>query len=144
MPAHQADAVVVPACGPDDLLVEVSWERDGTGLRGRVVAENVSDRACHLANKPEVTPLGPDGTPLPARTLITLELRSPGYVTLQPGQRAAAPVWWASWCGQHASDRARVDWPGGSTVAQVRGPAQPECVQNRPANLSSSWFDLIE
>lgn len=63
---------------------------------------------------------------------------------LQPGQRVAARVWWASWCGQHASDRARVDWSGGSTVAQVHGPAQPECVQSRPANLSSSWFDLIE
>lgn len=46
MPGHQADDPVMPACGPDDLVVEVSWERDGTGLRGRVTAENVSDRAC--------------------------------------------------------------------------------------------------
>src|ERR1700721_1408242 len=144
MPAHQADDAVVPACGPDDLVVEVSWERDGTGLRGRLVAANVSDRACKLAGKPDVTPLGADGTPLPARTVMTLELRNPGYVILQPGQRAVAPVWWASWCGQHASDRAQVGWPRGSAVPQVSGPGQPECVQSRPTNLSSSWFDLIE
>src|SRR6202021_1640419 len=127
MPAHQADDAVVPACGPDDLVVEVSWERDGTGLRGRLVAANVSDRACKLAGKPDVTPLGADGTPLPARTVMTLELRNPGYVILQPGQRAVAPVWWASWCGQHASDRAQVGWPGGS--ARARWPPPSRCLR---------------
>ena len=131
-------------CGSDDLAVVVSWERDGPGLRGQVVAENVSGRACRIENKPGVTPLRPDGTPLPVETIVTMEWISPGYVTLQPGERAAAPVFWGSWCGKQASDRARVDWTGGSTVAEVHGPAQPECSPGRPGNLSSSWFKLIE
>jgi hypothetical protein len=133
-----------PLCGPDDLAVVVNWERDGASLRGQVIAQNVSDRACMLASKPGVTPLRPDGSPLPTTTVITLEMRFPNYVILQPGQRAAAPVRWASWCGEQASDRAQVDWPGGSAVAKVHGPAQPDCVQGRPKTLYSSWFDLIE
>lgn len=134
----------VPPCRSDDLAVVVSWEPDGTGLRGQVIAENVSGRPCQLASKPGVTPLRPDGTPLPAHTIISLEMRSPGYVVLQPGQRAAASVSWASWCGQQASNRAQVDWPGGSTIAEVHGPPQPACSPSRASNLTTSWFDLIE
>jgi hypothetical protein len=143
VPARMTDDAV-PSCGSDDLAVVVTWEREGTGLRGQVIAENVGDRSCRLASKPEVTPLRSDGSPLGARTITTREWRSPGYVTLQPRQRAAAPVAWASWCGQQASDRAQVDWPGGSAVAEVRGPAQPECTPGQPGNLISSWFDVIE
>jgi hypothetical protein len=143
MPARRSEATV-PACGPDDVAVVVSWERDGTGLRGQVIAENVGGRACQLAGKPDVTPLRPDGSPLPTRTIVFMEFRSPGYVVLQPGERAAARVWWGSWCGPQASDRARVSWPGGSTVAKVHGPVQPECTPGRGDNLSSAWFDLIE
>jgi len=142
MPARPSHDV--PPCGPDDLAVVVTWERDGPGLRGQVIAQNVSDRACMLASKPAVTPMRPDGSPLPTDTVITLEMRTPDHVILQPGERAAARVAWASWCGEQASDRARVDWPGGSTVARVHGPAQPDCVQQRPSNLTSSWFHLIE
>lgn len=142
MPAQQGEGAV-PPCEPDDLVVRVRWEQDGTGLRGQVIAENVSRRACRIAGKPRVTPLQPDGTPLSVETVISLEWRSPGYVVLQPGTRAAAPVHWASWCGPQASDRARVDWPGGSTAATVQGPVQPECVPGRPTNLTSSWFDRI-
>lgn len=143
MPARMSDDAV-PSCGPDDLAVVVKWERDGTGLRGQVITENVGRRACRLAGKPEVTPLRSDGSLLPARTITTREWRSPGYVILQPGERAAAHVAWASWCGQQASDRAQVDWPGGSTVAKVHGPAQPACIHDQPGNLTSSWFELIE
>jgi hypothetical protein len=90
MPARRSETAV-PACGPDDLVVVVRWERDGTGLRGQMIAENVSGQACQLASKPDVTPLQPDGSPLPTRTIISLEWTSPGYVILQPGQRAAHP-----------------------------------------------------
>lgn len=143
MPGRMSDDAV-PPCGPDDLTILVKWEHDGIGLRGQVTAENVGGRACRLAGKPEVTPLRSDGSSLPARTITTREWRSPGYVILQPGERAAAQVAWTSWCGQQASDRALVDWPGGSTVAVVHGPAQPECINDHPGNLISSWFDLIE
>jgi len=109
-----------------------------------VIAENVSGRACRLAGKPGVTPLRPDGVPLPVTTIVTLEMLEPGYVILPPGERATARVYWTSWCGQQASDRARVDWPGGLTVVQVHGPTQPECIQGRSGNLTSSWFRMTE
>ena len=144
MPARITDGDAVPPCGPDDLAVEVNWARDGTGLRGQVTAENVSSRPCRLAGKPEVTPLRSDGSPLPARTVTTREWRSPGYVIVRPGERAAAGLAWPSWCGQQASGQVRVDWPGGSAVASVHGPVQPECVPGQPGHLISSWFDFIE
>ena len=142
VPADQGGDAV-PLCGSDDLAVVVQWEHSGRGLDGQVIAENVGVRACRLAYKPEVTPLQPDGTPLPVETLVTLEEKIPAYVIIEPGQRAAARVHWGSWCGQQASDRARVDWYGGSTVAKVHGPTQPECSPGQPDNLTSSWFHLI-
>jgi hypothetical protein len=132
----------MPACGPDDLSVTVRWERDGTGLRGQVIAENTGGRACRLPGKPGVTPLGPDGEPLPVKTLVTLEWRSPGYVTLEPGQRAAAPVAWSGWAGPAASSRAQVAWAGGAATAAVEGPTQPDA-KGAPGNISSSWFRLL-
>jgi hypothetical protein len=137
-----------PLCEPGDLAVTVRWEPDGSGgLRGQVVAENVGSRACRLPGKPAVAPVGADGTPLPVQTVVTLEWVQPGYVILQPGQRATAPVFWLSWSGQPASDQARVGWGAGgdrSTLADVHGPLQPECAAGRPDNLSSSWFRLAD
>jgi Protein of unknown function (DUF4232) len=134
-----------PVCGPDDLVVTVRWDPDGNGgLRGQVIAENVGGRACRLPGKPTVTPVGLDGTPLPVQTVVTMEWRQPGYVTLQPGQRAAAPAFWLSWCGQRASDRARVSWGDHSAMADVHGPHQPECTAGKTDNLSSSWFRLTD
>ena len=138
------DRAEVPLCEAADLAVAVHWAPDGTGLRGQVVAENVGGRACRLAGKPGITPLAADGTPLPAQTVITLEWRSPGYVLLEPGQRAAARVGWRSWCGRQAAGQAQVDWGSGQAVADVHGPAQPECSPGEPGNLVSSWFQLIE
>jgi Domain of unknown function (DUF4232) len=142
VPASQDDDAV-PLCGSDDLSVVVSWEHDGGALAGDVIAENVSGRACRLANKPHVTPLRPDGTPLPVETIVTFEMKLPPYVVLEPGQRAASRVDWGSWCGQQASDRARVEWLGGSTVATVHGPTQPECSPAKSNYLTSSWFRLM-
>jgi len=141
-PAGREDRNEMPACGPDDLSVTVHWERDGAGLRGQVIAENTGARACRLPGKPGVTPLGLDGQPLPVETVITLEWLSPGYVTLEPGQRAAAPVAWDGWDGPAASSRAQVTWEGGAATAAVEGPAQPGAT-GAPGNLSSSWFRLL-
>jgi hypothetical protein len=143
MPVRRGDDPV-PLCGSDDLAIVVNWQRDGTGLRGHVIAENVSDHTCQLANKPTVTPLQADGSPLPVDTIITLEMRTPGYVNLEPGQRAAALVLWASWCGQQASNQALVKWPGGSAIARVDGPTQPACGPSRAYNITSSWFNPIK
>ncbi len=132
----------LPACGPGDLSVTVRWERDGGGLRGQVIAENTGGRACRLPGKPGVRPLGLDGGPLPVETVITLEWVAPGYVALEPGQQAAAPVAWGGWEGPAASSRAQVTWEGGAATAAVEGPAQPAAT-GTPRNISSSWFRLL-
>jgi hypothetical protein len=141
--ARHGDNDGLPLCEPEDLAVTVRWQQDGTGLRGQVLARNVGSRACRLAGKPTVKPLGLDGAALPTETVITLELRIPGYVVLQPGKSAAAPVIWRNWSGQAASDRARVSWQSGTAIADVEGPAQPQDSQGQ-GNLSSGWFSLID
>jgi hypothetical protein len=123
------------------VVVTVVWQRDGSGLRGEVVVENVGGRACRLAGKPSVTPLDEDGQRLGVDTMMTLEARLPDHVDIQPGQRAAAPVSWRNWCGATPSRQALVAWRGGSAVAGVDGPVRPECDELRPGNLTSSWFD---
>jgi hypothetical protein len=132
----------LPACRPDDVSVTVSWKRDGGGLRGQVTAENTGSRACRLPGKPGVTPLGRDGRPLPTQMMVTLEMLLPGYVVLEPGQRAAAPVTWGGWDGAMASSEAQVTWEGGAVTAAVQGPAQPAST-GPPCHLSSSWFRLL-
>jgi Protein of unknown function (DUF4232) len=140
--AGREDRGELPACGPDDLSVTVRWERDGTGLRGQVVAENTGGRACRLPGKPGVRPLGLDGQPLPVQTVVTLEWVSPGYVVLEPGQRAAAPAAWDGWDGAAASARAEVTWDGGAATAVIEGPVQPAGTDS-PGNITSSWFRLL-
>jgi hypothetical protein len=73
----------------------------------------------------------------------TMEARIPGYVVLQSGQRAVAPVSWGAWCGCPASRQAIVAWRRGSVIVEVEGPAQPVCIDG-PDNLSSWWFELLE
>jgi hypothetical protein len=141
-PAGQEDRGELPACGPGDLSVTVRWEHHGGGLRGQVIAENAGERACRLPGKPGVRPLGLDGEPLPVETMITLEWISPGYVVLEPGQRAAAPVAWGGWDGPPASSMVQVTWEGGAATAVAEGPAQPTATDS-PRNISSSWFRLL-
>jgi hypothetical protein len=101
-PGGRDDRPAVPVCGPGDLAVTVHWQREGNGLHGQVVAENIGGRRCRLPGKPTVAPLGQDGDPLPAGTTVTLEMMQPGYVVLSPGDRAAARVSWPNWCGRQA------------------------------------------
>jgi hypothetical protein len=144
---HARDAV--PRCRSVDLVVTVQWRRaDEGGLHGDVVAENVGTRACRLEHKPVLAPLQADGTALPVGQAVSLEYMRPGYVVLQPGERAAAPVSWRSWCGAPATDRMRVTWPGGSAIAAVDGPTEPECDQEFDAHehslpLRSSYFRAV-
>jgi Domain of unknown function (DUF4232) len=134
----------IPPCGSDDLAVSVRWERVGVGLVGQIIVENVSGRTCQLSEKPWVVPLGADGKQLPVEALSTMEARDQPVI-LAPGERAAAPIEWAGWCGDPASGVARVNWFSGSAVVEVEGPRQPDCPDpGQPTNLSSSWFDALD
>lgn len=135
----------VPPCGSDDLAVSVRWFRaTGGGLRGEVVAENVSGRVCRLGRKPGLQPLGLDGQPLGVDQWITLEMRIPPFVILGPGQLASASISWSGWSGRSASGRIVVSWEGGSATVDATGPTEPGPPERGVAgNLSSSWFTRI-
>lgn len=143
MTANDDGNAVAPPCTGDDVVVRVVWQRDGKGLRGEVVVHNVGGDACRLGGKPVVRPLAADGTVIAVETVVTLELRGRGYVVVEPGQRATAPIFWRNWCGRKPSRRAMVEWRDGSAVAAVEGPLSPDCDRTRPTNLMSSWFDVI-
>lgn len=136
-------AASVAECRTSDLAVSIRWKRSKGGLQGHVLAENIGHRTCRVGAKPVVVPTGVDGQPLRVENVQTTELRVPGFVVLNPGQRGAAPVGWFSWCGTPASGRALVAWDGGSTVATVIGPSTPACVAQIPQNLSTRWFSLV-
>jgi Protein of unknown function (DUF4232) len=129
-----------PECEPEDLEFALTWTPAGRGLTGRLQARNVGQRACRLSGKPVLVPLAPDGTELAAQTVITLELRAPGYVLLGPGDSAVADVGWAGWNGPPASGRMLVRWPGGQQDFRTAGPPQPEPAPDGATNLWSSWF----
>jgi len=79
------------------------------------------------------------GQPLETESIITLEAMIPGYVELEPGESATAPIGWAGWAGRDAGGAVRVGWPGGQAEVQAEGPRQP--AGSGPAtNLFSSWF----
>ncbi|WP_442875880.1 DUF4232 domain-containing protein [Amycolatopsis sp. NBC_01488] len=116
----------VPPCGSGDLAVSVRWFRAaGGGLCGEVVAENVSGRVCRLGRKPGLQPLGLDGQPLGVGQWVTLELRIPPFVILEPGQLASASISWSGWSGRSASGRIVVSWEGGSATVDAAGPIEP-------------------
>jgi hypothetical protein len=141
----RADADRYPECDAGDVTAVVHWERDGKGLSGTLTVTSTGTRTCLLTGKPGVAPLRADGGSLGTMCAVTLEMRMPGYVVLEPGRSAVAPVSWVSWCGDPASRRAEVTFRDGRCViADVTGPTQPECHDPRSANLSSSWFTLTE
>jgi hypothetical protein len=134
----------VPPCGSGDLAVSVRWfQAAGGGLRGEVVAENVSGRVCRLGRKPGLQPLGLDGQPLGVDQWVTLELRIPPFVILEPGQLASAPISWSGWSGRSASGRIVVSWEGGSATVDAAGPTEPGSPERGAGGLSSSWFFRI-
>ncbi len=128
---------------PGDVAFELAWQdRDGH-LEGTLEATNLTGRAIRLSGKPALVPLGEDGEPIGAETVVTLEFRSPGYVDLAPGERARTAVSWGGWDGPPAGGRVRIRWHGGEAEAAVTGPRQP--TSRGPAtNLTSSWFTRVE
>jgi hypothetical protein len=139
-----ADEDPPPECRPDDVEVGLTWQlRNDGALSGWVSVRNRGERACRLSNKPAVIPLAADGSPLRVDTIVTLELRIPDHVVLEPGQEARAPVGWGGWNGPPAGDRAVVVWGAERhrTEVPVAGPPQPPS-RSGPSNISSGWFRL--
>jgi hypothetical protein len=96
-----------------------------------------------LSGKPLLTPIGTDGVPLDAKTVVTLELRLPGYVELAPGERAMARVGWGGWDGAPASGKVIVHWRGENVELIADGPRQPES-DGPTTNLWTSWFESVD
>lgn len=128
--------------GPEDVTFALTWQAEDGALRGVLQARNVSGRRVRLSGKPGLSPLDADGQPLEAMSIMTLEMRMPGYVELDPGESARSAVGWAGWDGPAASGVVRVEWPGGQADVPATGPRQPP--GTGPAtNLWSSWFDQV-
>jgi Domain of unknown function (DUF4232) len=131
----------VPEARPDDVDLALVWRpTSGGGLAGHLAARNVCGHMVRLSGKPTVTPVGTDGEALDAHTVVTAEMRMPGYVELAPGERALAPVSWGGWDGPPAGGSVIIGLAGGETEVLADGPRQPE--SHGPAtNLSTSWFE---
>lgn len=131
--------IEAPEARPEDVAFTLAWLPDGDGLRGQLEARNVADHRIRLSGKPRLTPLAADGGPLQTDSIVTMELRVPGHVELDPGESATANVGWAGWDGPAAAGTVRVEWPGGQADVPTVGPRQP--AGSGPAtNLWSSWF----
>jgi hypothetical protein len=131
--------IEVPEGKAGEVEFQLTWEDSDDGLRGTLVAVNVSAHPIRLTGKPGLTPVGVDGTPLDTDTVVSLEARIPGYVVLQPREEATASVGWAGWDGPAASAAVIISWDAGRTEVQASGPHQPQS-QGPATNLWSSWF----
>lgn len=127
---------------PEDVSFVLSWQAEDGALAGVLEARNVSRRRVRLTGKPGLTPLDADGQPLEAMTIVTLEMRMPGYVELDPGESARSTVGWAGWDGPAAGGTVRVEWRGGQVDVPATGPSQPSAT-GPATNLWSSWFDRV-
>ena len=123
-----------------DVTFTLSWRMRNGRLSGDLVAVNISNHRVRLSGKPGLVAVGTDGQPLDAETVVSLELRWPGYVELNPGERARSPVGWGGWDGPPCSGKVIVRWDGGQVEVNADGPPQP--TRRGPAtNLSTSWFE---
>lgn len=118
----------------------MSWTAQPDGaLAGELTATNVSDRLVRLSGKPALLPLGDDGMPLDAMTVVTTEFRVPGYAVMDPGDSVSADVGWGAWNGPEPSGELIVRWPGGHATIRPVGPKRPPAT-GRATNLWSTWF----
>jgi hypothetical protein len=131
-----------PECRPDEVEISVEWRDDDGALTGEIVIGNVSGSACRISGKPALLPLADDGTPIGVFTIVTAELRLPGYVVLPPGRRARSGIRWKAWRGRPPGNQALVRWPGGEQRVTVTGPVAPRR-RRGPTNISSAWFELL-
>ncbi len=131
-----------PEASSGDVAFSLSWLAEDGALKGVLQASNISDHRVRLSGKPQLSPLGVDGRPLGAESIMTLELVMPGYVVLDPGESAASNVGWAGWDGAAANGAVLVQWPGGQAEVSAAGPSRPAAT-GPATNLWSSWFSRV-
>jgi hypothetical protein len=131
---------VVREAIPADLSWELTWvESNDGGLSGVLTARNVSGQPVRVSGKPGLAPLDSGGEPVGAQTIVSAELRMPGYAVIEPGKTASSHVGWAGWDGRDPSGDVTIRWGGGEAVVTASGPPRPR--STGPAtNLWSSWF----
>lgn len=132
----------LPECRPEEVEISVEWQDADGGLTGWVEVRNVGTAARRLSGKPALLPLSPEGAPVGVSTVVTAELRLPGYVVLGPGSRARSRTRWPAWRGPAPGDEILVRWPGGEKQVRDAGPSAPARSEG-PQNISSSWFELV-
>ena len=128
-----------PEARSDDVAFALTWQDEGGALKGVLEARNVGKGRVRLSGKPRLTPLDVEGNPLEADTIITLELKMPSHVELEPGESATSSVGWAGWDGPAAGGVVLVEWSGGRAEVPASGPRQPAAT-GPTTNLWSSWF----
>jgi hypothetical protein len=128
----------LPVCGPDDVTVTLHWEPAGLRLAGLVTVTSISGHVSRLPGKALVQPVN-DGQLLRVPCRRSQEGGpGPGYVDLQPGQRATAKLSWNNWQGPQASPAAIVTWNGGAAAVRATGVPQPACGEIMA--LRPAWF----
>jgi hypothetical protein len=132
----------VPEAAPGELAFSLNWLAEDGSLNGVLVARNLSRHRVRLSGKPGLSPLDDQGRPLETSTIVSLELRLPGYVDLDPGESASSEVGWAGWDGRPAGAAVVVQWPGGQVEVLAAGPSQPSAT-GPATNLWSSWFTAV-
>jgi len=132
----------VPEALPGEVELTLTWKAVDGRLSGILEGRNVCDHPVRLSNKPVLIPVGVDGEPLDAQTVVTLELRLPPYADVGPGEMASSGVSWGGWDGPPASGTVIVKWDGGQVEVAASGPPQPSS-RGPGTNLSSSWFTLV-
>jgi hypothetical protein len=132
-----------PEAAADELAFSLTWLAEDGGLSGVLTARNISGHRIRLSGKPGLSPLDGQGRPLETSTIVSLELRLPGYLELDPGESAFSAVGWAGWDGRPASATVVVQWPGGQAEVQASGPSQPAAT-GPATNLWSSWFSPVK
>jgi hypothetical protein len=85
-----------------------------------------------------------NGNPMDTETVVTLELRLPGHVVIEPGQRVMAPVSWGDWCGPAAVRPSTGEVARRVSRNHGRETACPGCDRTQPTNTTASWFNLID
>lgn len=110
-------------------------------LVGELTLQNSGSEVLEVAGKPQLRPMGVDGDPQPASTLMTLEY-GPGPLIVLPGQVAVARVRWNAWIGARVTPYFQIRCGDLRGIAKAASDAHPVPVA-RENRFTTSWFRRI-